>query len=70
MALYIDGVLDEIEIDMGVTPLINPENDYVMNTTTIGGIRRATASHWRSAGIDPAIGHIRPEADIPDGRHC
>ena len=52
VALYIDGVLDEIAIEMGVTPLINPEDDYRMNTTTIGGIRRATASHWWTGAID------------------
>lgn len=52
VALYVDGVLDGIEIAEGVTPLIAEENTYIMNTTTIGGIRRATASHWWTGAID------------------
>ena len=53
VALYIDGVKDAIELpEEGVAPLVNPERTYVMNTTTIGGIRRAAATHQWTGDID------------------
>lgn len=52
VALYIDGVKDDIELPEGVAPLVAPEQTYVMNTTTIGGIRRAAATHQWTGDID------------------
>ncbi len=49
--LYIDGVADEIEAP-GVTPLANPDAGYEVNNTSIGGILRASASHWWTGLID------------------
>ena len=52
IALYIDGVKDDIELpEEGVAPLVAPEQTYVMNTT-IGGIRRAAATHQWTGVID------------------
>lgn len=53
IALYIDGVKDDIELpEEGVAPLVAPEQTCVMNTTTIGGIRRAAATHQWTGVID------------------
>lgn len=44
--LYVDGVLDDLEITA------RPSGDFPLNDTTIGGILRASASHWVSGLID------------------
>lgn len=45
-ALYLDGVLDPVEIPA------KPEGDWNVNTTTVGGILRANPTHWVSGLID------------------
>lgn len=45
-ALYIDGVLDALEIPA------KPEGDWRLNTTTIGGILRANPTHWLTGMLD------------------
>jgi hypothetical protein len=52
VALYIDGVRDEINITSGVTPLVDEGAGFRLNTTSIGGIRRGNPSHWWSGAID------------------
>jgi hypothetical protein len=44
--LYVDGVADELEIEP------KPEGDWLLNDTSIGGILRASASHWVTGLID------------------
>ena len=44
--VYVDGVLDTVEI------LPRPEGAFPLNDTTIGGILRASASHWVTGLID------------------
>lgn len=45
-AIYIDGVRDELAIDP------KPPGNWALNTTTIGGILRASPSHWVTGLID------------------
>ena len=45
-ALYIDGVLDPVEIPA------KPEGAWRVNTTTIGGILRANPTHWLTGLVD------------------
>ena len=45
-AVYIDGVLDELEIGE------KPEGDWLVNNTSIGGILRSSASHWVNGVLD------------------
>ncbi|HIL68235.1 MAG TPA: LamG domain-containing protein [Verrucomicrobia bacterium] len=45
-SLYVDGVLDQLEI------AAKEEGDWRVSNTTIGGILRASASHWVSGAID------------------
>ncbi|MCC7373352.1 MAG: LamG domain-containing protein [Verrucomicrobiales bacterium] len=45
-AVYVDGVKDELEIPA------KPEGDWVVNTTTIGGILRANPTHWLTGMMD------------------
>jgi hypothetical protein len=44
--LYVDGVADELEIEP------KPEGEWLLNDTSIGGILRASASHWVTGLID------------------
>src|SRR5688500_16739667 len=46
-SVYIDGILDDLAI-----PAKNPAFNYNFNDTTIGGILRASASHWVTGLID------------------
>ena len=46
-AVYIDGELDGIE---GLSE--KPEGDWLVNNTSIGGILRASASHWVNGVLD------------------
>jgi hypothetical protein len=48
-ALYIDGVLDPVEI-----PAKEP-GDWLVNTTSIGGILRANPSHWLTGAMDEVM---------------
>ncbi len=48
-SIYIDGNLDSLEIE--AAPM---EGDFPVNNTTIGGILRASASHWVSGNLDEA----------------
>ncbi|MFT5404244.1 MAG: hypothetical protein ACI9DF_003087 [Verrucomicrobiales bacterium] len=52
VALYVDGVIDEIGVDAPVSPLANEDVGYRIDNTTIGGIRRANPSHWWTGLID------------------
>lgn len=47
--IYIDGVADELEIPA------KPAGTWNLNDTTIGGILRASASHWVTGLIDDVI---------------
>ena len=44
--MWVDGSADELEIEA------KPEGDWRVNNTSIGGILRASASHWVSGLID------------------
>ena len=44
--IYIDAVADELEIEA------KPEGVWLLNNTTIGGILRASGSHWVTGLID------------------
>ncbi len=59
-AIYIDGVKDELEIPP------KPEGTWLVNDTTIGGILRASGSHWVTGLIDEVAIWKRalPEAEI------
>ena len=45
-SIYIDGELDELEIGE------KPEEDWLVNNTSIGGILRSSASHWVNGVLD------------------
>jgi len=45
-AVYIDGVKDDLEIPA------KPAGDWVLNTTTLGGILRANPTHWLTGQLD------------------
>ena len=45
--LYVDGVLDGLEI--GPRP---EEGDWALDNTSVGGIQRASATHWVTGDID------------------
>lgn len=54
-SVYIDGeisLVDGFEDNPGVRPIVDEGQPYRVNTTTIGGIRRAAASHWFTGLID------------------
>ncbi|MCS1412295.1 MAG: hypothetical protein M2R45_05501 [Verrucomicrobia subdivision 3 bacterium] len=48
-SIYIDGALDSLEIDPKPD-----EGDFPLNNTSIGGILRASASHWITGNLDEA----------------
>ncbi len=65
--LYVDGVADEFEAP-GVAPLANPDAGYRVNNTAIGGILRASASHWWTGLIDDvgAWNRVLTQSDVDE----